>query len=166
MYIYVYIYHIVRLIVTSEKKTFQLNEILCIPDSKVHGANMGPTSPTWVVSALDGPHIGPMNLAIRVSILCTCSIGTFPEDIDPTWASVTVWKMILGGNILGSEVYGTNMGLIYGADRTQVGPMLAPWTLFFGLLGWKLDTPWHGYLGVSLHICKKNRQKTKWLAEQ
>ena len=33
------------------------------PDSKVHGANMGPT---WVLSALDGPHVGPMNLAIRV----------------------------------------------------------------------------------------------------
>ena len=35
------------------------------PDSKVHGANMGPT---WVLSAPDGPHVGPMNLAIRVLI--------------------------------------------------------------------------------------------------
>ena len=33
-----------------------------IPDSKVHGANMGPT---WVLSAPDGPGVGPMNLAIR-----------------------------------------------------------------------------------------------------
>ena len=33
------------------------------PDSKVHGANMGPT---WVLSAPDGPHVGPMNLVIRV----------------------------------------------------------------------------------------------------
>ena len=32
------------------------------PDSKVHGANMGPT---WVLSAPDGPHAGPMNLASR-----------------------------------------------------------------------------------------------------
>ena len=32
------------------------------PDSKVHGASMGPT---WVLSAPDGPHVGPMNLAIR-----------------------------------------------------------------------------------------------------
>ena len=31
-------------------------------DSKVHGANM---EPTWVLSAPDGPHVGPMNLAIR-----------------------------------------------------------------------------------------------------
>ena len=34
------------------------------PDSKVHGANMGPT---WVLSAPDGPHVGPMNLVIRVT---------------------------------------------------------------------------------------------------
>ena len=32
------------------------------PDSKVHGANMGPT---WVLSSPGGPHVGPMNLAIR-----------------------------------------------------------------------------------------------------
>ena len=32
-------------------------------DSKVHGDNKGPT---WVLSAPDRPHIGPMNLAIRV----------------------------------------------------------------------------------------------------
>ena len=35
------------------------------PDSNVHGANMGPT---WVLSAPDGPYIGPMNLAIREAI--------------------------------------------------------------------------------------------------
>ena len=40
----------------------QIIEIL--PESKVHGANMGPT---WVLSASDGPHVGPMNLAIRAS---------------------------------------------------------------------------------------------------
>ena len=33
------------------------------PDSKVHGTNKGPT---WVLLAPDGPHVGPMNLAIRV----------------------------------------------------------------------------------------------------
>ena len=32
------------------------------PDSKVHGAVMGPT---WVLSATDGTHVGPMNFAIR-----------------------------------------------------------------------------------------------------
>ena len=37
------------------------------PDSKDHGANMGPT---WVLSAPGGPHVGPMDLAIRVTKLC------------------------------------------------------------------------------------------------
>ena len=31
------------------------------PDSKVHGANMGPT---WVLPAPGGPHVGPINLVI------------------------------------------------------------------------------------------------------
>ena len=39
------------------------------PDSKVHGSNMGPT---WVLSAPDGPHIGPMNLGIREGMLIIC----------------------------------------------------------------------------------------------
>ena len=33
-----------------------------VPDSKVNGANMGPIR---VLSAPDGPHVGPMDLAIR-----------------------------------------------------------------------------------------------------
>ena len=41
------------------KKTGSIHNV---PDSKVHGANMGPT---WYLSAPDGPHVGPMNLAIR-----------------------------------------------------------------------------------------------------
>ena len=34
---------------------------LAIPDSKVHGANMGPI---WGQQDLGGPHVGPMNFAI------------------------------------------------------------------------------------------------------
>ena len=33
-----------------------------IPDNKVHVVHMGPI---WVLSAPGGPHVGPMNLAIR-----------------------------------------------------------------------------------------------------
>ena len=36
-----------------------------IPDSKVHVANVGPT---WVLPSPDGPHVGPMNIAIRVGL--------------------------------------------------------------------------------------------------
>ena len=35
------------------------------PDSKFHGANMGPT---WVLSVPGGPHVGPMNFFIRAVI--------------------------------------------------------------------------------------------------
>ena len=46
------------------------------PNRKVHGANMGPT---WVLSAPDGSHVGPMNFAIRAALisLCTLYIYTF-----------------------------------------------------------------------------------------
>ena len=43
------------------------------PDSKVHGANMGPT---WLLSAPDGPHVGPMNLAIRANTCETTQTNT------------------------------------------------------------------------------------------
>ena len=36
------------------------------PERKVHEANMGPT---WVLSAPNGPHVSPMNLAISVPLI-------------------------------------------------------------------------------------------------
>ena len=39
-------------------------KLVFFPDSKYHGANI---RPNWVLSAPDRPHVGPMNLAIRVS---------------------------------------------------------------------------------------------------
>ena len=54
----------------------QLTIIQHYSDSKVHGANMGPT---WVLSAPGGPHVGPINLAIRVvQIMDWCQIGNMP----------------------------------------------------------------------------------------
>ena len=50
----------------SPKGKITVNAVDICPDSKVHGANMGPT---WVLSAPDWPHVGPMNLAIRVSLI-------------------------------------------------------------------------------------------------
>ena len=50
-----------------------LTPLVGFPDSKVHEANMGPT---WVLSAADGPQVGPMNRAIKVCIhsLHPCSV--------------------------------------------------------------------------------------------
>ena len=68
------------------------------PDNKVHGTNMGPI---WGRQDPGGPHVGPMNLVIRDTLIARF-IGT-------TWGPS-------------------------GADRTQVGPMLAPWTLWSGYI--------------------------------
>ena len=55
-----------------------------IPDSNVHGANMGPT---WVLSAPDGPHVGPMNLAIRD--IFKGSSAKLPHSVSrPQWVNV------------------------------------------------------------------------------
>ena len=68
------------------------------PDSKVHGANMGPT---WVLSAPDGPHVGPMNLAIRVVIgqhtgelggECWKLLSIFDDNVSTTcYTSYSMW---------------------------------------------------------------------------
>ena len=44
---------------------FNLPLVSFFPDSKVHGANMGPT---WVLSAPDEPHVGPTNFGISVHL--------------------------------------------------------------------------------------------------
>ena len=47
------------------------NDDIC-RDSKVDVVNMGPN---WVLSALEGRHVGSMNLAIRVVRVCVCGGG-------------------------------------------------------------------------------------------
>ena len=51
----------------------------CIPRSKVHGANMGPTC---VLSAPGGLYVGPMNLAIRVSMSRTDTQHLYCTDTE------------------------------------------------------------------------------------
>ena len=46
------------------------------PDSKVYGANMGPT---WALSAPDGLHVGPMNLASREMLGAKISWARAPD---------------------------------------------------------------------------------------
>ena len=49
-----------------------MDQLVVWPDSNVHGANMGPTR---VLSAPDGPHVGHMNLALRVNTNILKTIG-------------------------------------------------------------------------------------------
>ena len=56
-----------------------------IPDSKVHVAHLGPT---WVLSALGRPHVGPMNHAIRDAMShradTACRTDRWSETNTPT----------------------------------------------------------------------------------
>ena len=47
----------------NEEAGMLCSKIQHSPESKVHGANMGPI---WVRQDPGGPHVGPMNLAIWV----------------------------------------------------------------------------------------------------
>ena len=69
----------------TDRQTYTRTYMECLyPDSKVHGANMGPT---WVLSAPDGPHVGPMNLAMRVELLNTAEnyFHGYDHKVLPLW---------------------------------------------------------------------------------
>ena len=57
-------------------KTYKLEE--GFQDNKIHGTNMGPT---WVLSAPDGPHDGPMNLAISVLSGAACECDNWKQNM-------------------------------------------------------------------------------------
>ena len=80
-----------------------------VPDSEVHGANMGPT---WVLSAPDGPHVGPMNPALR---------GT-----KRVIKIINLAAIFIRIPVPDSEVHGANMGptwVLSAPDGPHVGPM-------------------------------------------
>ena len=61
-----------RFSLPNSKLSDPLVTLFVYPDSKVHGANMGPT---WVLSAPDGPHVVPINLAIKVLFIRTLPLS-------------------------------------------------------------------------------------------
>ena len=61
------------------------------PDNKVHGANMGPT---WVLSAPDGPHVGPINLAIRVDYFWAFNFIQGPFKCEKCVKEFPRWKQL------------------------------------------------------------------------
>ena len=62
------------------------SQLQYFPDSKVHRANMGPT---WVLSAPDGPRVGPMNFAIRVN---NSSLRPQHSLVGLPWKNAKVWR--------------------------------------------------------------------------
>ena len=69
------------------------------PDSKVHGANMGPT---WVLSAPVGPHVGPINLVIRDGIQTAGNVAS----------------QIVGANGKALPLHPTTQGCRHGYDSS------------------------------------------------
>ena len=89
---------------------------IIIRESKVHGANMGPT---WVLTAPDGPHFGPMNLAIR-DMTPTMPLMWLQPDI-PNQAqdeSCTVWIMC---TVLGCAACVANWTFIWYHGKYDMG---------------------------------------------
>ena len=123
-------------------------------DSKVHGANMGPN---WVLAAPDGTHVGPMNLAIRrihfsqmipydIKYLCNITRNWCSGHVASPQRS-PVGTLVSSKTSLIARLIGTTWGPS-GADRTQVGPMLAPWTLLSGIACcsvWYFQCDWGVY---------------------
>ena len=58
-----------------------------LPDNKVHGASIGPT---WVLSAPDRPHVGPMILAIRAMYVSSWLSANVPTPGSTTPSADTV----------------------------------------------------------------------------
>ena len=109
------------------------------PESKVNGANMGTT---WLLSAPDGPHVGPMNLAIRAGYTISCCYKYVCAWTD---CDVTVCRALLTPCMMAllrilvtcimlisdlwtypdSKVHRANMGPIWGR-QDPAGPHVGP----------------------------------------
>ena len=105
---------------------FSLGQSYCvdpIPDSKVNVANM---EPTWVMSAPDGPCVGPMNRVIRdvlynkgkrwVSSCGVCNSDWF-VNVGPLFPVAKIVIYIYFARMIARFI------------GPQVGPILATWTL-------------------------------------
>ena len=125
------------------------------PDSKVHRANM---RPTWVLSAPDEPHVGPMNLFIRagnpkankccspihsypyLSRVCGNSPGTHLTI--SRWDSITLYQMDTFSALL--AICAAN-SLVTGEFPAQ-RPVTRSFGVFFYLcLNKRLSKQWYGW---------------------
>ena len=95
------------------------------PDSKVYGANMGPTS---ILSAPDGPHVGPINLAIREDMWCILGLLCVIYEVNENHRVTTtpcVLHVPLCGTANRQPWYQGSLGQ-HGAHLGPVGPRWAP----------------------------------------
>ena len=118
----------------------QQNTVMAVetnPNSKVHGANMGPT---WVLSAPDGPHVGPTNLAIREGTLR-------PQDISKRWTFSLQNKQVLVFQTLTPAWISNHMPIKVWDEITY------PFLNFNGCNYTPAKRSWRGYTGFTLSVC-------------
>ena len=102
--------HLKKAVPSTKTKLFMDKNIqgMTYSDSKINGANMGPT---WGRQDPGGPHVILLSGYVKHSChRCACR-----------WPYPALIARFMG------PIWGP-----YGADRTQVGPMLAPWILQSG----------------------------------
>ena len=68
-----------------------------IPESKVHGANMGPT---WGRQDSGGPHVGHMNLAIRDNIMLRTAVWRDALPMDTRAFQRTLVTLTTGADVV------------------------------------------------------------------
>ena len=75
---------------TNHNKALSVCVCWDIPDSKVHGAKMGPI---WGRQVPGGPHVGPMNFAIRdvLSLVAWPQTNLWELIISPSWSKLGSW---------------------------------------------------------------------------
>ena len=121
-----------------------------IPDNKVHGANMGPT---WVLSAPDGPHVGPMNLVYRDITQSICH-------------RISIWFVVP----LLLLVFGASMGFSYQycqqikMSNMNVAIVLSRYSTNFASNVTETDSFWRSFL-VTLSLAVNTKQKNDLLKD-
>ena len=95
------------------------------PDSKVHGANMGPT---WVLSAPDGPHVGSMNLVIRncLTIPVNWVIINFDTRLYPLLRQANTVIIIIHANLSLTLIWSRVWNLVPKKVRPCLAAQLQP----------------------------------------
>ena len=107
-----------------------IRPIYPVPDNKVHVANMGST---WVLSVPDGPHVGPMNLAIRVLIMNDAtSRSGIDEAIQHHWVPGPFSFMSIGGTKLIENIVNLWISCHYGNNAWAVGTLFVKHPRAFG----------------------------------
>ena len=96
-----------------------LNQMLT---QKVHDASMGPT---WVLSAPDGPHVGPMNLAIRaIRFIYAWKRGPWSTPVSIVMhvcpESLTHWGRVTHICVIKLTIIGSDNGLSPGRHQAII----------------------------------------------